>query len=172
VIEHRKKLVLLEKKVAEKKQEEEELGKNFFGVAATISSVGTHSVTSSSKEYSVEELEKLRDALKQSLMIQQNKLKFLINSSTTLNKEAHCDHVCEAFFETEKTWFAALIQEVDESAQEAEVAWIGYNIQERLPMSKITILAENNPDELYDGAICNAAYRRHVVRSCRRKTFD
>ena len=64
VVEHRKKLVLLEKKVAEKKQEEEELGKNFFGVAATISSVGTHNETSTAKEYSVEELEKLRDALK------------------------------------------------------------------------------------------------------------
>lgn len=109
VVEHRKKLILLEKKVAQKKQEEEELGKNFFGVAATISSVGTQNDTSTAKEYSVEELEKLRDALKQSLMLQQNKLKFLINSSSTLNKEEHCDRVCEAFFETEKTWFAALI---------------------------------------------------------------
>lgn len=115
VQEHRKKLVLLEKKVAQKKQEEEELGKNFFGVAATISSVGTQADgVASAKEYSVEELEKLQDALKQSLMLQQNKLKFLINSNTRLSKEAHCDRVCEAFFESEKTWFAALMQDVDE----------------------------------------------------------
>jgi len=75
-----------------------------------------------------------------------------------LNKDAHCDRVCEAFFESEKTWFAALIQDIDEEAQEAEVAWIGYSIQERLPVSKITILAENEADDLLDGALCNAVY--------------
>ena len=41
VLEHRKKLSLLEKVLAQKKQEEEELGKNFFGASASISSVGT-----------------------------------------------------------------------------------------------------------------------------------
>lgn len=82
----------------------------------------------------------------------------MINSSTTLRKEEHCDRVCEAFFETEKTWFAALIQDIDEDAQEAEIAWIGYNIQERLPVSKVTILPENDPEELVDGASCNAVY--------------
>ena len=72
--------------------------------------------TPATKEYGVEELEKLRDALKASLMLQQNKLKFLINSASTLNKAEHCDRVCEAFFESEKTWFAALIQDVDDEA--------------------------------------------------------
>ena len=73
VFEHRKKLTQLEKVLSQKKQEEEELGKNFFGVAATISSVGTTALmnpAASTKEYGVEELEKLRDALKSSLMIQ------------------------------------------------------------------------------------------------------
>ena len=60
----------MEKVLAQKKQEEEELGKNFFGVASTISSVGTTVLTpSTSKEYSVEETERLRDALKSSLMM-------------------------------------------------------------------------------------------------------
>ena len=49
-------------------------------------------------------------------MMQQNKLKFLINSCSVLVKVDHCDRVCEAFFETEKTWFAALIQDIDEEA--------------------------------------------------------
>ena len=70
VNEHRKRLVQLEKKVTEKKLEEEELGKNFFGVAAAISSVGTSAVNTNTKEYSVEDLEKLREALKQSLILQ------------------------------------------------------------------------------------------------------
>jgi len=43
----RKKLQQLEKFVAQKKQEEEELGKNFFGASASISSVGTAAPTPS-----------------------------------------------------------------------------------------------------------------------------
>ena len=72
VVEHRKKLVQLEKVLEQKKQEEDELGKNFFGAASTISSVGTGGAVNASshqKEYSVEELERLRDALKDSLMM-------------------------------------------------------------------------------------------------------
>ena len=61
-------------------------------------------------------------------MMEHNKLKFLLNAQGTLVKNDHCDRVCEAFFESEKTWFSALIQEIDEEAQEADVAWIGYNI--------------------------------------------
>jgi hypothetical protein len=61
-------------------------------------------------------------------MLQQNQLKFLINSRTQLTKTDHADRVAEAYFETEKTWFAALVQDVNEASQEAEVAWIGYNI--------------------------------------------
>ena len=154
----RKKLVQLDKLVAQKRQEEEELGKNFFGASSTISSVGTVAPVAGKKEHSAEEWEKLRDSLKQSMIVQQNKLKFLINQNSLLVKEEHVDRVCEAFFESEKTWFAALIQDVHEDTQEADVAWIGYSIQERLPVSKITILAENDPDSLVEGALCNAVY--------------
>ena len=89
-------------------------------------------------------------------MLKQNQLKFLINSRGVLNKLDHSDKVCEAYFESEKTWFAALIQDVDEETNEAEVAWVGYNIQERLPAEKITILKGIDPDELFEGASCNA----------------
>lgn len=97
-------------------------------------------------------------ALKDSLILQQNKLKFLINSASTLDKKLHCDRVCEAYFESEKTWFAALVQDIDEESQEADVAWIGYNIQERLPVTKITLLAEIDSELLFEGAVCNAVY--------------
>ena len=80
MLEHRKKLNDLEKVLEQKKQEEEDLGKNFFGISGSISSVGTTTLEQSSKQYSVEELERLRDALKESLMMQHNKLKFLLNS--------------------------------------------------------------------------------------------
>ena len=64
--------------------------------------------------HSIEELERLGETLKNILIIQQNQLKFLINSRQQLSRQEHSDRVCEAYFESEKTWFAALIQDVDE----------------------------------------------------------
>ena len=104
----------LEKTIERKKQEEEDLGKNLFGLTGSINSVSTSTLDQSSKQYSVEELERLRNALKENLMMQQNKLKFLFNDQNTLVKNEHVDRVCEAFFESEKTWFAALIQDIDD----------------------------------------------------------
>ena len=91
-------------------------------------------------------------------MLQQNQLKFLINSRTHLNKTEHADRVAEAYFETEKTWFAALVQDINETTQEAEVAWIGYNIQETLQAEKITFLTSPDADSLFVGAVCNAVF--------------
>ena len=79
VMEHRTKLIQLEKTIEKKKQEEEDLGKNLFGLTGSVNSVSTSTLEQSSKQYSVEELERLRNALKENLMMQQNKLKFLFN---------------------------------------------------------------------------------------------
>lgn len=38
------------------------------------------------------------------------------------------DKVCEGYFEGEKTWYAALITDVNEQTQEVEIAWIGYKL--------------------------------------------
>jgi len=78
--------------------------------------VSTTVTDSASKKYSSEEMERMRDALKQTMMQESNSLKFLMNAQVTLVKDEHCDKVCEAYFESEKTWFAALIQDVDENA--------------------------------------------------------
>ena len=79
VMEHRTKLMQLEKTIEKKKQEEEDLGKNLFGLTGSVNSVSTSTLEQSSKQYSIEELERLRNALKENLMMQQNKLKFLFN---------------------------------------------------------------------------------------------
>ena len=55
------------------------MGKNFFGATGSVSSVGASVTESSGQKYSIEEMERLRDALKQSLMTEHNKLKFLLN---------------------------------------------------------------------------------------------
>ena len=51
-----------------------------------------------------------------------------------------------------------MIQDIDDEEQEAEIAWIGYNIQERLPKERITILPMVEADELFEGALCSAVF--------------
>ena len=65
-------------------------------------------------DVNADEIERLRDALKESMISHQNQLKFLINAQNVFDRAIHVDRVCEAFFESQKTWFAALIQDVDE----------------------------------------------------------
>ena len=89
-----------------------------FGQVSSISALSSvqnngeltaQSTTLDKGTHSIEELEKSRDTFKNVFIMQQNQLKFLINSKTMLTKLDHSDRVCEAYFESEKTWFAALI---------------------------------------------------------------
>ena len=91
------------------------------------------------------------------MQINANELKFLVNSRQTLSTEL-VDTVCEAYFEDHKTWFAALIQEVDLRTDSVQVAWIGYGQQDTLSKSKITILQAVDEELLHDGATCLAVY--------------
>lgn len=49
-------------------------------------------------------------------------------------------------------WFAALTLEIFEKTQEAEVAWIGYKMQSKLPAKYIKVLDPPEPSELFEGA--------------------
>jgi len=66
--------------------------------------------------------------------------------------------VCEAYYDQEKTWYAALILEVYEEAQEVEVAWIGYKKQSRTGKKFVNILSPPDPTDLFEGAQCNAVF--------------
>ena len=109
------------------------------------------------QEYSLDELEQMRDALKLKLQMHANKLKFLVNGRQELSTDL-VDTVCEAYFAEHKTWFAALIQEVDLKNDTVQIAWIGYGQQDTLEKSKITCLTCVNEDLLWDGASCLAVY--------------
>jgi len=74
----------------------------------------------------------------------------------TLSKKLHSGKVCEAYFEEEKTWYAALVVEVFEDKQQVEVAWIGYRKQERKEKKHVNILTPLDPQDLFEGAQCNA----------------
>lgn len=103
-----------------------------------------------------EEVEKLRDQLKDHMINQLNELKFTQNAQITLSKKLHSGRVCEGYFSTEKTWYASLILEVLEETQEVEVAWIGYKKQERMPKKCVNVLTPLSPLDLFEGTICNA----------------
>lgn len=103
-----------------------------------------------------EEVEKLRDQLKEHMIIQLNELKFIQNKQVVLNKKQHSGRVCEAYFDEEKTWYAALILEVYEDLQEVEIAWIGYKKQTKTSKEFVNILTPPDPTDLFEGALCNA----------------
>ena len=87
-----------------------------------------------------------------------NELKFLKNNQVQLSKRTHADKVCEAFFASDKTWYAALVIDVFEDKQEVEVAWIGYQSQEVLPKKYVNVLSPPDPNDLFEEAQCNAVY--------------
>ena len=91
------------------------------------------------------------------MIIKQNSLKFLINDECNLSKSDHQGLICEAYHSSEKTWYAALIQGIDEASQSAEIAWIGFNKQEKdVKKCFITLLKPLNPSDLFVGAQCNS----------------
>lgn len=50
-----------------------------------------------------------------------------------------------------------MIQDVDESKQEVEIAWIGFNKQDKfVRKTNITILQQTDPSTLFIGAHCNS----------------
>ena len=67
------------------------------------------------------EVEQLREQLKDNMIIHLNDLKFLQNSHVILSKKLHSGRVCEGYFSSEKTWYAALVIEVFEDSQEVEI---------------------------------------------------
>lgn len=107
----------MEKVVDLRKEEEENLINKAVRInqgQQTISSLGTGGpeVVTTAQEYSLDELEQMRDSLKLKLQMHANELKFLVNGRQDLSTDL-VDTVCEAYFAEHKTWFAALIQEVD-----------------------------------------------------------
>ena len=75
-----------------------------------------------------------------------------------MKKEFHQDKICEAFYEPEKTWYAAIILDIFEAQKEVEIAWIGIKAQERLPQSYVTILLPPDEASFFEGATCSAIY--------------
>ena len=96
--EHRKKLIALESVINKRKQEEEALinkAVQLTTAATEITSLQTNGPVH--HEYSIEDLESMRDQLKASLQKHANSMKFLVNSKQTLSPSL-VDTVCEAYF--------------------------------------------------------------------------
>jgi len=90
-----------------RKEEEEALIKQ--ATIYSITSLENNKAATTAQEYSLEKLEQMRDTLKLKMQIHANDYKFLINSLQELSGDS-IDTVCEAYFASDKTWYAALIQ--------------------------------------------------------------
>ena len=56
-------------------------------------------------------------------------------------------------------WYAALIQDINEKIQTADIAWIGFNIQSKnICKSNITVLNTLDPDIIFVGAVCSSVF--------------
>ena len=68
--------------------------------------------------------------------------------------------LCTAFFEDEKKWYTAIINQVDVKEQTAEITWLGYKTKEILPAKNIKVHEIMKVDDLEPGMQCEAILRR------------
>jgi hypothetical protein len=79
----------------------------------------------------------------------------LIFNATALTK-ADKGRVCTCYFEEEKKWFTAFVNEVFEDT--AEITWQGYKEKANIPFKYIKIQEYAKPEDLIVGNQCEAIY--------------
>lgn len=93
----------LENVISKRRDEEEALINKAVQITTgsstitSITSIGTDTAATTAQEYSMEELEQMRDALKLNMRMHANDLKFHVNGLQTLTSDL-IDTVCEAYF--------------------------------------------------------------------------
>jgi hypothetical protein len=106
---------------------------------------------------------KLNKELRSVIQYYEDLKKFKIQTSSFLLNTipltaADNGRICAAFYEDEKKWFNAIINQVDEKEQTAEITWLGYKTKETLPSKNIKVQEMMKQDELEPGIQCEAIY--------------
>lgn len=105
----------------------------------------------------VAELEILKKEIKDAISYSMDLIKLKetdqgkIKVSNRLLTERDKGKVCEAFFETEKQWFAGSINNVNVEQQTAEIDWIGYTGKATLPAKFIKVAKHPDPSQIEEG---------------------
>ena len=112
----------------------------------------------------IAELEILKKEIKDAISYSMDLIKLKetdqgkIKVSNRLLTERDKGKVCEAFFETEKQWFAGSINNVNVEQQTAEIDWIGYTGKATLPAKFIKVAKHPDPNQIEEGYFWEALY--------------
>jgi hypothetical protein len=111
----------------------------------------------------LDDLIKLQKDLKAAILYQEENRKFKIStSSTSFNNNPlfieDAGKICSAYYESENTWFTAMINNINLQDLSAEITWLGYKEKETLPFKFIKINEPLKKEELEVGMMCEAIY--------------
>jgi hypothetical protein len=140
----------IDKKISEYKT-------NLSNIESILDREGQHKITNTK----INELIKNAKELKNVIAYQEDLRKYKITTSPTiLNSvpltESDKGRVCVAYFEEEKKWFTAIINEVFEDT--AEITFLGYKEKATLPFKYIKVQEYAKQEDLVIGNQCEAIF--------------
>lgn len=70
----------------------------------------------------------------------------------------HIGKICQAYFESEARWYLAMLNQINQNDQTAEITWLGFKDKSTLPWPYIKVQDTLKPEELEVGINCEAVY--------------
>jgi len=130
---------------------------NLYKISALLSLPASSGTTSASEA----QLASLKNSINQAIAYYEEAIALAENegdetlSRDMLSKE-HQGRVALAWFQKDNRWYHAEVEKVDVDAQETEVKWVGYGIQEKISAIYVKVLKMPDPAKLLQGAFCDA----------------
>ena len=118
---------------------------------------------SSNPNSKLDEIYKLQKDLKQAIIYQDDVIKFKLQTCNTnfsnikLTKELN-GRICQAFYDPDQKWYTAVINEINEETQMAEITFLGYKEKDSIPAKYIKLFEMNDPEDLEIGMFCDAIF--------------
>jgi survival-of-motor-neuron-related-splicing factor 30 len=81
-----------------------------------------------------------------------------IFNTSPLISTIHTGKICTGFFEGESRWYLAIIHEINQNDQTANIQWLGFKENATLPFKFIKIQDTTDKADLEIGADCEAIY--------------
>ena len=111
----------------------------------------------------LDDLIKLQKDLKSAIMFQEESRKFKIStSSTSFNNNPlfveDIGKISNSYYEKEKKWYTAMINQVYLHDMTVEVTWLGFKEKEVLPFKYVKINESLKKEDLEVGMVCEAIY--------------
>lgn len=112
----------------------------------------------------VAELELLRKEIRDTITYTMDLIKLKetdqgkIKVSNRMLTERDKGKVCEAFFDSEKQWFAGTVINVNVEQQTAEIDWVGYTEKSTLPAKFVKVAKHPDASQVQEGYFCESLY--------------